>query len=417
MKKIIIIILSIFSFSAFAQGILMNNDPFIILNNSAYVVINTGSATGITQLGTGGRIVSESETNIIRWNISNSTGTYTLPYYDIDNASEIPFSVTIGTAGSAGGRIDFSTYDNTGASSWDNSLYMPSDVTNMNSAIGGPNNSAMVIDRFWITDANTYTTKPDATFSFTYIDAEWSAAGNTITEGNLGAQRFNTPALNWDAYVPQGTVSTAANTVTGVPVPAAEFFRSWTLSDNLSPLPIELIYFNGNCENNKAVLKWTTASETNNDYFTIERSTDLINFTEIGKLAGAGNSSSTLNYSFIDNNSLSSGAYYRIRQTDFNGDNKTSSAIHVTSCGNSGSIDIFNGGNNSFILAINTPEAGDYTMTVYNELGQHITEKTIFIEQGFSKTTIQLENIATALYFINVKGKDNSVTKKISILK
>src|SRR3989338_6099827 len=151
----------LFSVACFSQArLVMNNDPHLVIANGAYVVLENSNANAITTLGTGGRIVSEAETNRVRWNISNTTGTYTVPYYDVDNTSEIPFSVNITVAGSAGGRIDFSTYDN---ASWDNSTYMPSDVTNMNSIIGGPNNSAMVIDRFWIADGSSYGTKPTAT--------------------------------------------------------------------------------------------------------------------------------------------------------------------------------------------------------------------------------------------------------------
>lgn len=415
MKRIYILLSLLVPCFASAQSrLVLNNDGYIVIRNGAYLVIDNGNANAVSTAGTGGRIITEAENNRIRWNISSNTGSYVIPFFDDDNATKIPFTVTIGTAGSAGGRIDFSTYDN---ASWDNSTYQPSDVTNMNSLTGGTNNSAKVVDRFWIADAGSYGTKPSATLTFTYIDAEWSAAGNTITEGNLGAQRFDAPNGDWDAYVPQGTTSTAANTVSNVPAAPADFFRSWTLTDNTSPLPIELLSFSGACVNGNVTLKWATASETNNDYFSIERSSDGITFKTIATIDGAGTSSSVLNYSYTDNAALATGGYYRLHQTDFNGDRKGSSAVFIAACAASdATIDVYSAGANDFTIAVDATAAANYTVKISNALGQLVTSKTIYINEGFSKTNIRLENIDDAMYFVNVtNGTDQSVTKKIII--
>lgn len=419
MKKYILF-LSVFSAATvgFSQArLVLNNDPYLVIANSAYLVIENPAANGITEIGSGGRIVTEAETNIVRWNITSTTGSYTLPYYDVDNASEIPFTVNITGAGSAGGSIDFSTYDNTGGTPWNNAGYMPSDVTNMNSFVGGANNSPKVIDRFWIADASSYGTKPTANLDFTYIDAEWSAAGNTITEANLGAQRFETPNGDWDTYTPQGTINTATNRVTAAPASAANFWRSWTLSDNTSPLPIELVSFNGECMNGDVILKWSTATETNNDFFTIERSEDGITFHALGSLDGAGNSSTVLNYTHTDHSPFSAGAYYRITQTDYNGSSKSSSVVFVSACADpNANIDVYNTGSDEFSIVIDASFASNYTVTIYNALGQIITSKTIYVSEGLTKTNIQLNNIDDAMYFVNItNGGSQNVTKKIVI--
>lgn len=400
--------------SAFSQArLVMDNDAYIVISNAAYVVLDNGNANALAQTGTGGRIISEAESNRIRWNISNNTGTYTIPYYDNDNALEIPFVLTIGTAGSAGGAIDFSTYDNP---SWDNATYMPSDVTNMNSYIGGPNNSAKVCDRFWITDAASYGTKPAATLSFTYIDAEWSAAGNTITEGNLGAQRFNTPAANWDAYVPQGTVNTAANTVSAVPAAPADFFRSWVLVDNLSPLPIQLVSAAAACQEQEMVIAWTTASETNNDFFTIERSINGTDFIAIGTVNGAGNSSSMLSYSITDHNAPEGTIYYRISQTDFNGSSVTFPLIIANGCAeNLTGVNAFNNQQGSLVIDISTAAAAQYDALLFDAVGQIICKKILHAEKGSSQFRIDISHINAGVYFISLQDHNSRITRKILI--
>jgi Lamin Tail Domain len=86
-----------------------------------------------------------------------------------------------------------------------------------------------------------------------------------------------------------------------------------------STLPINLMYFSLNNNNNKILMGWRTASERNNAHFTIERSSDGRSFSEIGRLAGAGNSNETKTYTFTDERPLRGLNYYRLKQTDFDG--------------------------------------------------------------------------------------------------
>ena len=86
-----------------------------------------------------------------------------------------------------------------------------------------------------------------------------------------------------------------------------------------APLPIELLSFNGQALDNEVRLVWQTASEENNDYFTIERSVDGKNYAEVGTVPGAGTSFERLNYSFTDTDPVFGQVYYRLKQTDFDG--------------------------------------------------------------------------------------------------
>lgn len=87
-----------------------------------------------------------------------------------------------------------------------------------------------------------------------------------------------------------------------------------------STLPIELIDYNVEKRNNAVKIEWTTSSELNNDYFTVERSSDGINYTTIAHhIAGAGTSNMMNKYSIIDENPKDGLNYYRLIQTDFDG--------------------------------------------------------------------------------------------------
>lgn len=416
-------IFMVLPFFCFSQArLVINNNPYIVLNGGTagtpvYIVLDNPAANAITltTAQVNGGIKSESEFNMVKWNIGIATGAYSIPFTKTFGGPSIPFTANITTAGSAGGNIKFSTYP---GSNWDNATYMPTGVTNMSSIYsGGVNNSEYVIDRFWIIDANGYATKPTASLSFTYIDAEYTPVGNSITEANLGAQRWS--GANWDAYTPQGTWADAGTkgTVSNAPAPPADFFRVWTLSDIFSPLPVELISFTGNCDNKNALLKWATASETNNDFFTVERSPDGSNFTPLSIINGAGNSSTLLNYSFEDINSFASGAYYRIRQTDYNGESQTSAIVFVQGCsGLNSDMDIYSSGGNEFTFFIHSIAAENYNIRIFNSMGQIVKAQTIYINEGTSRLNFMLDDLRDAIYFVSIdNGKDKSITKKIIV--
>lgn len=97
-----------------------------------------------------------------------------------------------------------------------------------------------------------------------------------------------------------------------------------------NPLPIQLVSFTATPDDQVVHLNWVTEVEIENDYFTIERSTDGVNYIKIGDVDGAGNSSVTHEYSLIDANPENGEIYYRLRQTDFNGEYTYSPLVSAT---------------------------------------------------------------------------------------
>jgi len=94
---------------------------------------------------------------------------------------------------------------------------------------------------------------------------------------------------------------------------------SAVLNCNPVVLPITLTNFTGHHENRINQLKWETAAEINNDYFTVTRSTDGVLWEPIASIDGTGSSQNTLQYSYNDHNFENTSNYYRIAQTDFDG--------------------------------------------------------------------------------------------------
>jgi len=108
-------------------------------------------------------------------------------------------------------------------------------------------------------------------------------------------------------------------------------FSKWGLAGGGEPvpLPISLLSFNAVCENSVVDITWTTATEVNNDYFTIQRSADASTWEFVKNVPGNGNSNTVLYYATTDDNPYSGTSYYRLKQTDFDGSSETFSPVAV----------------------------------------------------------------------------------------
>lgn len=87
----------------------------------------------------------------------------------------------------------------------------------------------------------------------------------------------------------------------------------------LVPLPITLSSFEAEIDNTSVKFTWTTSAEINNDYFTLERSKNGLDFEIIGEVPGSGNANTNKEYSYFDDSPIQGSSYYRLKQTDFDG--------------------------------------------------------------------------------------------------
>jgi len=142
------------------------------------------------------------------------------------------------------------------------------------------------------------------------------------------------PAASWTSYGSSGVVTQNGANFIGSALPI-QAFSPFTVGSVTGALPVELTNFTAAKNGNAVNLKWSTASEQNNAYFNVERSADGVSFSTIGKVNGAGNSSSTLNYSFTDNSPLAGKNFYRLRQVDFDGEFDLSAIVSVNMSVNS----------------------------------------------------------------------------------
>lgn len=150
--------------------------------------------------------------------------------------------------------------------------------------------------------------------------------------------------------------------------------RVYAAFTSVAPLPVELLYFTANPGYNSIMLEWATATETNNDYFTIEKSTDGKNFSIAGLVDGAGTSAYTNTYSFEDAEAQEGIWYYRLKQTDHNG-KCTYSKIVAAQPRNRRNIDIYpNPCSQMFYIDILDEDAD---VEVLNMAGEKVYEQKV----------------------------------------
>jgi hypothetical protein len=186
------------------------------------------------------------------------------------------------------------------------------------------------------------------------------------------------------------------------------------------PLPVELAFFNAQANGNSVQCKWQTASEVNNDFFTIERSPDGINFIPLETVSGAGNSNVTQSYSYIDSNPLSGTGYYRLQQTDFDGTSTYSKVltIHALTTSAANEIDIGNIYPNpfstTFTLSFNSPASMEITITLFDVNGKIVSERKVQAVKGINY--IAYNDVAPLIqgnYFIKIFSDGKSDSKRL----
>ncbi len=178
-------------------------------------------------------------------------------------------------------------------------------------------------------------------------------------------------------------------------------------------LPIELLSFSGKYleKTNEALLEWITASEINNDYFTIERSTDGITFESIAFIKGAGNSSSSKSYNFIDDNLNDGINYYRLKQTDFDGKYSYSNIIMIATNKNEELTIHPNPAGEYIQLGFNNSIEGETTINIFDARGRLVFNKIILPNSAKNNAIIETSDFIAGIYFVTITNNKSEILK------
>ncbi|MCW3070882.1 MAG: hypothetical protein JWO44_772 [Bacteroidetes bacterium] len=264
------------------------------------------------------------------------------------------------------------------------------------------------------------------------IRCSWAAsAGNTgINSANNSPQTDNSEGAGGNRWV-QNLAVTAGDVyvllVDGYTASAAPYTLSWntgggssTLSCVPVVLPVELLSFEANLDVSKVLVKWVTATETNNDYFTLERSQDGTTFEEVLKVDGQGSSSAVHEYMETDFNPYEGVSYYRLKQTDFNGVFVYSNIVPVEYHANGDfGFSIFpNPGNASDVkIQLNAAKGQEILVVVRDIRGREFYSKVMVIEtaNGQIEAIDSDHNIAPGVYLVTASSMNVFYSQRLVI--
>lgn len=210
--------------------------------------------------------------------------------------------------------------------------------------------------------------------------------------------------------------------------PDFSLFTGGPYNSSTYPLPVELSSFTASVIDNNVQLLWSTATEMNNYGFEIQRQV-ILRQTQVGKwetigfVSGSGNSNSPKSYSFIDKNTLEGKIYYRLKQIDNDGKFNYSNIVEVDF--NSllpGEFALYqnypNPFNPSTVISYQLSVNSFVNLKVYDFLGNEIT--TLVNEyqpEGKYYLTFNAQNLSSGVYYYKLTVGDNSVVKKMTVIK
>jgi hypothetical protein len=269
--------------------------------------------------------------------------------------------------------------------------------------IAGTGGVAVIGDQFTIMkDVNTTNNYNILNGTSVNLTASWPQPGNytwTATPGTTRTVNVTPPNNATTNY----TVTDAFGCVTD------QF--SVTTSGTL---PVSLLKYEVRLNNNKVDINWSTATEINNKYFTIERSANGRDFSAIGTVNGAGNSSITLQYSFVDNTPLIGTSYYRLVQTDLD-DRKEYLRIKqvINNKGKDFEVKGISAGNGLLSLQINSSNQSIYQVRIYDMQGRERRNEMINCGAGFCKKEITLG--AGVYVYVVIDSKGGKISQKVLV--
>jgi len=177
-------------------------------------------------------------------------------------------------------------------------------------------------------------------------------------------------------------------------------------TDKDSNLPVDLLFFNADTDNNSIILNWATASELNNHYFKVEKSYDLTNFTEVKEVLGQGNSLQQNNYSVVDNdeNNL---VYYRLSQYDYDGTETVFDVIAVQKTQNEEiSIEKLLVADNLLNVSIKASELQS-KLEIFNLNGK-LVHSEVINQEGISNLKINMSELSKGIYLMRLSNNNEA---------
>jgi hypothetical protein len=261
-------------------------------------------------------------------------------------------------------------------------------VTAFTGSIGTPTMLASISTTTWLTSG---TTSSNTTYE--------PSVGNNVNPTTSNASTYNGPMYS--------NCTDLQNNISNFTNPSNYLTDGTYPYSSNSVLPVKISNIEVINNSNKNQITWTTASETNNSHFEVEKSIDGRNFQAIGKVEGNGNSLREIDYEYMDNNPFNGVNYYRLKQVDFDGRFEYSVIVSALNKSDK-SLSIINlNASKTIHFGVSTDNA---TYAIYNMNGALISSGNLN-----ASTSISYDTYNQGMYIIQLTEGNQTKTEKIFV--
>ena len=276
----------------------------------------------------------------------------------------------------------------------------------------------ILIEGYWTVTPNSQPT--GGTYDIVFHHNTYDVMGSSGRIGIVKCDEGSNAITDWSVAGTLASDNSGYRTTQDGKIKATGItsFSDFGLGDGSSAaLPIELLNFSAAMNDNKVTLTWTTATEINNDYFTVERTLDGISFEEVLEMPGGGNSFSPVTYIGEDANPLPGTSYYRLKQTDYDGQFEYSSMVelHNDYISDMKIYEIAVASNTKVVLNYQLNSEVRYDLYVYDIMGKVVKHDVIFAEEGLNEYTLNVKGFESGSYFITLQNQNEVYSEKFMI--
>ena len=384
------------------HGLTLTNGILSVATGKTLTLGASGTDITITGGSSNSFIATPTTTSLVKYFVNNTATTYNFPLGETTRYTPMTLNFTAGAT--------------TGA-------YITSYVKNTVAPGFVAANFQNYISRYWSVSPTGLSGTPNYTITYTYVTGDVTGDESKLVPVKVSSGTWYKPVTFTNTSAAPNITNGQAEGTGGVDVATKKltwsglstFSFDMAAGNEAQALPIHLLYFTAKPQTNRVRLDWATASETNNDYFTVERSQDGENFNELFKKPGAGISTTNLYYFGYDNKPFDGISYYRLKQTDYDGKYEYSDVESVNfTLGNYKEdieLNIYPNPveNNTIHVKFDAKQQTDFHVAIYDAVGKLIYQETINAEKGPNDHAIELPSVAAGMYQLEIRNDELGV--------
>ena len=379
------------------KGVIVTNNFLLTINNAAAAAVTSSDYTQSWVYGT------SLSGALRRYLGTNDAGVYVFPVGKAATCNRAVLTNNILTS-----SLYIDCFFNTSYSSSNLNTGFPGNLSDGNSSYNG-----VLTDGVWeLTPSTSITGNYDLKLYFNGFSPLPSDNKFGIISRPTG-----TTATSWSV--------TGLGTVVALPVSGnyaqrtgITTFSEKGIATANGNLPVELLYFIASCDDERIKIKWTTATELNNDYFKVEKSRDNNIWDYVTTVSGAGNSNSQINYTIYDEAPYAETvkgtdpSYYRLKQVDFDGKYTYYGPV-TTICKAQYTFNAYVNANREINVNFDASNDQIYQINLFDYNGKKLIELSGKANDGLNNVALNTVNLSAGMYILVFKNGTEYETKKI----